>query len=351
MTRTLRLVLPLAALVALALAAPALAAYAPRLVVSSGAAGTTINFRQAPADDPTAKLQIFAASGLTANLSAAVGTTIGSVDAQAAAADLGGAILPLGGTVQVRAAAGTYLSSGAQVPIAAAATACTGTAAHGAFWVLILTAAGQTLELPLFIDAIPTGDPRAAFSVAVIQVCLSPPDVPAGTPGRATFGAKVLQAVFTVKGIFSSGAGEFRWRTAATPYTPGAGKANAAGTAETQSLVRTPSTVSLAARKTKITKRAAVSGAVTENGQPVAGAAVQILVGKRVVGAARTNASGRFAQTVRLPAARARLQARAVVAARDLGASACTATFSPVPCIGATVGGFTALSRTVAVST
>ena len=107
--------------------------------------------------------------------------------AQGTAADLGGALLPLTGTVQVRAASGTYLSGTTQVPIAAAATQCTGTATHTAYWVLILQAAGQTLELPVFVDS-PAAPPApggsaSAFASTSIQACLPPPDVPAGTPG------------------------------------------------------------------------------------------------------------------------------------------------------------------------
>ena len=74
--------------------------------------------------------------------------------AQGTAADLGGALLPLTGNVQVRAASGTYLSGQSQVPIAAAATAVHGArATHTAYWVLVLQAAGQTLELPVFVDS------------------------------------------------------------------------------------------------------------------------------------------------------------------------------------------------------
>ena len=118
--------------------------------------------------------------------------------AQGTAADLGGALLPLTGTVQVRAANGTYLSGQTQVPIAAAAQQCTGTTTHTAYWVLILQAAGQTLELPVFVDQV-TAPPASAFASSSIQACLPPPDVPPGTPGRATFGFKLTQVDFKVQ--------------------------------------------------------------------------------------------------------------------------------------------------------
>ena len=116
------------ALAALAFASQAFAAYTPKLAVQMGAAGTTIHLTIPSTDDPTALLVFYAPAGTTANLGATAGTTIGTLDAKAAAGALGGATLPLTGTVEARAAGGTYLSSGVQVPLAAAATRCTGTA-------------------------------------------------------------------------------------------------------------------------------------------------------------------------------------------------------------------------------
>ena len=145
--------------------------------------------------------------------------------------------------MQVRAASGTYLSGTTQVPIATASTQCTGTATHTAYWVLILQAAGQTLELPVFVDTVTT-PPANAFAAASIQACLPPPDVPVGTPGRATFGFKLTQVNFKVNSIFTSpGTAEARWRVLATPYNPGKGTPNAAGTVEAQSVVAFPRSV------------------------------------------------------------------------------------------------------------
>src|SRR5437868_4332962 len=137
-----------AATAALAFASQALATYSPKLAVQMNSNGTTIHLTIPNTDDPTALLVFYAPAGTQANLSASAGTTIGTLDAKAAAGALGGATLPLTGTVEARAAGGTYLSGGVNVPLADAATRCTGTATHAAFWVLKLSAAGQTLEVP-----------------------------------------------------------------------------------------------------------------------------------------------------------------------------------------------------------
>lgn len=345
MRRTTRaVVLGCVGALALTVAGQAFAAYTPRIAAWTSGASTTIAFTAPSTDDPTARLQFLVPSGFTANLGSA-GQTIGTVDAKTAAADLGGATLPLTGTLQARAAAGTYLSSGVNVPLAAASTACTGTASHTAFWVLILSAAGQTLEVPIFVDAGPPGGPAY-----ILTICLPPPDLPPGNPARAAFGAKLFDAALKLNGIFTAPAGDRRWKLIATPYTPLIGMVNALGTVETQSIDSGSGTATLAAKRAAA-KRAAVSGHVARGGAGLAGVPVQIRLGARVLATVKTDASGNFKATVKLPTLVATLTARAVVGTRDLGASACTATSPPVPCIGATSPGFTATSKSVRVKT
>ncbi len=86
-----------------------------------------------------------------------------------------------------------------------------------ATWVMVLTAAGQTLTVPTYLAR----RSRAAGSLgpAFIAICLPPPDVPVGTPGRATFGAKVYSAELTINGVFSSVAAG-AWVSSWVPYTP-----------------------------------------------------------------------------------------------------------------------------------
>jgi hypothetical protein len=337
---------------ALVAAGQALAAYTPKLVVQMGDAGTTIKLAIPSTDDPTANLTFFAPAGTSANLSATAGSTIGTVEAKATAAALGGATLPLTGTVQARAASGTYLSNGQQVPLAAAATACTKTATHAAYWVLVLTAAGQTLEVPLLVDPVSTAPLSTAVAYS-LTVCLPPSDIQG--PGGAAFGAKVFEASFTVKGVFSpTTSGDNVWRLLATPYNPGKGTPNAAARVETQSLVES-GTVTLGVPSRTLTRLAAafrVSGTVKTSGLSDSTATVSLA---RRSTATRLSVfahppvragtyTARFAIR-RLPQ-RAQtyfIQAAATAAQRDLATTACKATFG-VPCIGATASGFAAKS-------
>jgi len=359
MTRTLRsLLVGLTAAVALTAVGQAAAAYTtPRLLVTDDRTGaTTISFTQSAADDPSAKLTFYIPAGYTSTLTQAAGTTIGTVNASGTAADLGGALLPLTGTVQVRGASGTYLSGATQVPIAAAATACTGTATHTAFWVLILQAAGQTLELPVFVDQGLT-PPASAFASASIQACLPPPDVPAGTPGRATFGFKLTNTVFTVNNVFAgTGSGDLLWRLLATPYLPTAGRPNAAGSVEAQSIVTFPRTALLAKpvrlKAKKGTASYRISGTLA---LPAAGTPVVRLFRGRTASALGTPVTLRRSGTTFTGSlaikqtARAQvffLQVRAAVPTADLGATACQATFG-LSCLSATRAGYSARSATV----
>ena len=82
--------------------------------------------------------------------------------------------------------------------------------------------------------------------------------MPVGTPGRATFGFKLTQVNFKVNSIYTSdGTAEARWRVLATPYNPGQGTPNAAGTGEAQSVVAFPRSATLAKPTVKLTKTVA----------------------------------------------------------------------------------------------
>jgi len=359
MNRAIRtLVLAVVSAVALSSAGTALAAYTtPKLLITDTSPAVTINYTQNANDDPTAKLHFFVPTDYSASLTQPAGQTIGTVTAQGTAADLGGALLPLTGNVQVRAANGTYLSGQTQVPIAAAATQCTGTATHTAYWVLVLQAAGQTLELPVFVDSPavgPGGTSASAYASASIQACLPPPDVPPGTPGRAAFGFKLTKVDFTVGNVFTgASSGQPRWRVLATPYNPGMGTANQAGSVEAQSVVGFPRSVTL--RKPAVK---AVKGVVTlriggaANLPDGAAAALRLYRGAKSASSASVvlaKSGSAYSGTLKIrQTAKAQvvfLQVRASVAA---GTLPCTATFG-LPCLSATRAAIAVRSNTVRI--
>jgi hypothetical protein len=352
------LLLGLVGAFALSTAGTAVAAYqSPQLRVTDDRTSVTIRYTVAAADDPTAKLTFYAPTGYNATLNQAAGTTLGTVTAQGTATDLAGALLPLTGTVQARAASGTFTSApgGTPTPLTAGATQCTGTPTHTAYWVLILQAAGQTLELPVYVDAPAAGTGASAFATASIQACLPPPDVPTGTPGRASFGFKLTQVDFKVNGVFTSaGNGQPRWRVLATPYTPNTGRPNAAGSVEAQSVISFPRVLTMRRPTVKAAKGTAT---VTIGGaaQLPAGVATTLRLyrGKSAAGLSPsvtlTRSPAGFRGTLRIKqTAKAQvvfLQARATLSA---GTTTCTPTFG-LPCVSATRAAAVVRSGTVRV--
>ena len=186
--------LGLAAVAALIAVPAAMAAYmSPKLEVTQTATGVVVKASLDPNDDPTAAVVILAPAGTQLTTTQAPGTVLGPVKAIVKALDLAGADLPLDGQLVVAAPG--------QVP-AATQQACIGAAAPLATWVMVLSAAGQTLTVPTYLVST-AGTGFAALSPAFIGICLPPPDLPVGTPGRATFGAKVYSAELAINGVFS----------------------------------------------------------------------------------------------------------------------------------------------------
>jgi hypothetical protein len=324
-----------AAVAALVSVPAALAAYtSPKLEVTQTATGVVVKASLNPDDDPTARVAINAPTGTQLTTTQAPGTVLGPVRAIVKALDLAGADLPLEGQLVVAAPG--------QVP-AAQQTQCIGSSTPLATWVMVLTAAGQTLNVPTYL----LPQPQTALGPAFIVICLPPPDVPVGTPGRATFGAKVYSAELTINGVFSriaTGA----WISSWVPYTPQAGTPNVAGAVVSPAAIA-PGAVTLTAR---IAGRGALlSGRVTQAGQPRGGAVVTIFSGSRAarltsVGRARVAANGAFTFRAR---AGTFFRARAV-AAPGAAAPLCTQ-LQPVigaaRCVNPTVNGFDVQSRVV----
>lgn len=328
----------LAALAALIAVPAALAAYtSPKLEITQTGTGVVVRATLSPDDDPTARVAIVAPTGTQLTTSQAPGTVLGPVRAVVKALDLAGADLPLEGQLVVAAPG--------QIPASTVAQ-CTGGATPLATWVMVLTAAGQTLQVPTYLVST-AGTPLASAGPAYIVICLPPPDVPVGTPGRATFGAKVYQAELTINGVFSRVA-VGAWISTWVPYTPGAGTPNAAGVVASPAAIA-PGAVSLTARRAG--RGATLTGAVTQAGQARAGATVAIFGGQRAnrltrLGRVRVAASGRFTFRARTGTF-FRADAVAVGGAAPPLCTQLQPLIGATPCVNPTVNGFTARSRVV----
>ena len=328
----------IAAVAALIAVPAAMAAYtSPKLEINQTTTGVVVKASLDPNDDPTAAVVIVAPSGTQLTTNQAPGTVLGPVHAIVKALDLAGADLPLEGQLVVAAPG--------QVP-AATQKGCIGTAPPIATWLMMLSAAGQTLTVPTYLVST-AGTPYTAIGPAFIGICLPPPDVPAGTPGRATFGAKVYSAELSISGVFSRVA-VGAWVSAWVPYTPTAGKPNPAGAVVAPAAIA-PGAVTITAKRSG--KGALVSGAVTQSSQPRGGATVTVLGGsaksklttrKR----ARVSANGRFS----VKFATGTFFRADAVATAGAAATLCTQlqpTLGATPCVNPTVNGFSARSTVV----
>ena len=326
----------LASAVALIVVPSALAAYtSPKLEVTQAGTTSVIKASLSPDDDATASVRIYAPTGTQLTTNQAPGTSLGTVSALVKALDLGGADLPFQGQLLV--------APPGAVP-AAVQAACTQGATPLATWLLALTAAGQSVNVPAFVVA--TTGAQTALGPASIQVCLPPPDVPSGTPGRAVFGAKLYSATLTVNGVFSAvpvGA----WISFWTPYNPGVGTVDAAGTVAAPAAVA-PGAVSVAAKKSG-RLGAIVTGKVTQAGQGRGGATVTIRGGAKPsalkkLGSVKVKANGAYS----FKAKRGTFFKVTAVATSASAPPLCSALAAlPYPCVNPTTDGFVVQSKTV----
>ena len=331
--RTRAAIVAVAALVALALAAVATAAYtSPKLSVSYAAGNVTRIVASASVDnDATARAAIVIPTGTALTTTAAPGTKVGTAKAQVSALALGGALLPLAGDIVV--------APPGSVP-AASQTGCIGPATPQATLMLVLQAAGQTINLPAYI--IPTSGPQAALGAAQLVFCLPPPDLPA--PVGATFGAKFLSADLTLNGVIGPIA-QGAWVAFWTPWNAGVGTVNAAATVASPAAIA-PGGITLSGRKVKGVKR--LSGRVTQAGAGVA-TKVTILAGTKRLATVSARANGAFTYAVPKKSKATTFRARAVVAGHDAPAVCGQFGSLGVPCVNATVSGFTATSGAVRI--
>ena len=279
MGRSVRLtVLGSAAALALAVTAIAAASYTPSMGVfqatykPSGAGAVTIVVAQEKVDDPTSRILIYAPPGYKATLTQAPGTTIGAVVADVQVLDLGPNALPLTGPVKA--------DNPANYP--AASNLCTPGVTHEAVWTLNAALPGQPANpIPVYVDH--TTGAEAAFSSLKLTVCFRDPTLPAGDPRRSPNGTKFLDAAFSVKGVFTdpTSAGNQLWRSLFTPYTPGTGTPNAAGTREAQGVVPMPYNVSIKRIRKARPGFFRLAGTVNVAGSAPSGVGVKLFAGVR----------------------------------------------------------------------
>jgi hypothetical protein len=347
---------------ALAIAGPAWATFrTAKLDITTqpglGATGpASFEVSMAATDDPIAKVTIYTGVGYGANLTAASGSTIGAVTAQVQAADLGGQTLPLAGTVQAADAATTISVAGQTLPLSVVGQVCTGSPTHAAYWLLVLTAAGQTLRVAAYVD--PTSGAETAFAAWKIQVCLPDPALPTTDPRRATFGAKLFDATVTLKSVFTNPTtqGTPIWSAFFTPYVPGTGTANPAGTVESRSATAVPAAITLKATYDKKRKAAVLSGTIKVLGQPLAGLAVPIYSGTKASNVkskgttTKSTSKGVFGAVKKILKT-TYFQVGGILGGGDITSTLCPAfpSLAPGGCVSATTGQIPLFSKVVKV--
>jgi hypothetical protein len=313
----------------------------PKLLVQEHGRSTTIEIVHDDLDDAAADLAILAPAGYEVALAQPPGTALGTAHGLVTAPGLGLARIVVAGDVTVRSPDSLVRPADQAVSLAESAERCTGTPSHAAFWVLTLRGSGATLELPLFVDATA---PAARFASARIRACLAPPDVPAGTPGRAPLGYELASMAITLRDVFGAApAGERRWRLLETEYARATSTPNPADRSESQAVVYAGSPLTLGAPR--ISTRGGVA-TVTLRGRtaiPASAEARYRLDGGAVHAPASLSPAGRAVTAqlrIRQTSARQvfHLRLRGAVETLGLGPAYCRPTFRPegVPCVYAT---------------
>lgn len=342
---------------ALVLSGTALAAYtSPRIDVFNpsekvGAGGAlTIRVSQTKEDDATFRLTIYVPQGYTSSLVPQEGAQIGTVTAQINATAISAdAIVPVQGRIVGDSFTPAKYPQGFGCVFGGPPT---GTI--DGVWRLELTAAGQTLIVPMYVQTVTSG-PESAFASGKLTACLPSPYPEAGA-ARASLGAKLINASLTLPSVFANPAtgGVYRWRSIWTPYTPNSASPNPAGTVEAQAADVIPVQLAFTSARYR-NGRITVSGSLLENRTGVRGTRVRILVGRTARGvkqvtAVTTNARGNFTAVIRWRR-KGPVFLNARVAQTPRVVNGCTAPTNPaVSCLRTVFSGFTlAANRTVRV--
>jgi len=333
------LALVASAVAALALAGGALAV--PKLIISSApAAPTVVQVTEEKTDAAPLMIRIYIPKEFTASLTQPAGTQIGTVHADLQALAISpDAIINADGQVLT------------DTPAKFVANTCA-PGVHPAVLVLHVTVSGQTIDVPVYVDA-PLSGAEAALGAAKLTLCLSNPYEQAAPGTRAPFGVKIINAKMSLDaGVISPPAsGESHWTSLITPWTINGATPNAAGTVEARAIVRVPATLTLGAKvKTKkkgrkVANSVLLSGKLLEALQGVQGGSVTILAGGKSIGTAKTSSTGAFSKSLGLKK-KTTFQARAVVPQRDVTAAGCAgASAAPGGCVSATLAGYTLTSN------
>jgi hypothetical protein len=224
-------------------------------------------------------------------------------------------------------------------------------------WILNLSVAGQTLKLPVFVN--PTTGAEQALGAYKLSVCLTPWDIPESA-GGAPQGAQLLDVKFTVNGIFTTptSGSLVKWETLYTPYNPGKGTANAAGTFEARAFVPLPIILGARASYAKKTHTWTLTGRATEGGLAVPSLTLQVARGLSAGkltsrGTVKTGATGTYTTRGKLvPRKTTYFQVSGSVAERDYTATGCQSPLSsvaPAGCVKATLSPWSAKSVVVRV--
>ena len=348
-------VLGLLGAAALALAGAALGAVNPHLVVASvdKARGQTLEITASKqmADDPVARVQLYVPNGFSLN-SPAVGLHVGLASARVVMRDVNAsAAVTYAGTVTAISPSDSSISY--------EGSNCDPNQ-HLAAWNVQLAGGKSSLSFPIFVDA--TSGQAASFGPYVLVVCFRPADLAAGDPDRSVNGDVVDSFSLALAPFFRPPmSGAYRWRSIWTPFQAGTGTLNLAGAVEAQSIVNIPtgqivifgkkSTMSIHGKRVEV---ATISGQVLVGGEPRGPGLVTIRHGavptKLVsLGGDRTGTNGGYTKLVILTGKREYFQASTNLAAMDLGASACQASFANIPCLDVTSGAGRTVSGTMLV--
>jgi hypothetical protein len=290
------------ALLGLAFASSALAAFTPALAIGHqpptlGSTGTTSIRMTVPRDDDAlARAAIYVAPGYSITTGQAAGTSLGTATAQIMVREpIAGVVVPVPGTLTVADPTALVRPTNRR-SIAATVALCTGTSTHSAIWLATLQASGQNLDVPIAVDAAPA----ALSSVAsyVLTFCLPNPNIPVEPLEGAPLGAKLVLAQLNFRGTLTapSSRGTYRWHAVATPWGSSPTVPNAAGTVDAQGRVMLPARVTLTATSKK--RVLTIRGSVLEADTGVPQRSIVVRVGNKRY-SVRTNAGGAYRLVVK----------------------------------------------------